>query len=103
MPSHLRSGIVQKKPEVVLEKEVKLDEVYLVAGFKGQPLKVAQKQREGRRKRLKGKPGRGTAAPEKLPIFGMLQRNEEVIIEMLDDVQQVTIKPLIQKAINVFA
>ena len=47
MASHLRSGIVQKKSEVVLEKEVELDEMYLVAGFKGQPLKVAQKQREG--------------------------------------------------------
>ena len=56
MTSQLRSGIVEKKPEVVLEKEVEMDEVYLVAGFKGQPFKVAQKQRKGRRRRLKGKP-----------------------------------------------
>ncbi|MGB5709343.1 MAG: transposase [Waterburya sp.] len=99
MASQLRSGIVEKKPEVALEKEVEMDEVYLVAGFKGQPLKVAQKQRKGRRRRLKGKPGRGTLAQEKPPIFGMIQRGGEVVIKMLDNVQQVTIKPLIQKAV----
>ena len=99
MTSQLRSGIVEKKPEVLLEKEVEIDEVYLVAGFKGQPLKVAQKQRKGRRRRLKGKPGRGTAAQEKPPIFGMMQRGGEVVLKMLDNVQQVTIKPLIQKAV----
>ena len=99
MASQLRSGIVEKKPEVALEKEVEMDEVYLVAGFKGQPLKVAQKQRKGRRRRLKGKPGRGTRAQEKPPIFGMMQRGGEVVIKMLDNVQQVTIKPLIQKTV----
>ena len=30
----------------------------------------------------------------------MLQRNEEIVIKILDNVQQVTIKPLIQKAIT---
>ena len=70
-------------------------EVYLVAGFKGQPLKVAQKQRKGRRRRLKGKPGRGTLEQEKPPIFGMMKRGGEVVIKMLNNVQQVTIKPLI--------
>ena len=100
MTSQLRSGIVEHKPEVVLEKEVEIDEMYLVAGFKGQPPKVAQKQRKGRRRRLKGKPGRGTLEQEKPPVFGMMQRGGEVIIKMLDNVQQVTIKPLIQKAIG---
>ena len=99
MTAQLRSGIVQQKPEVVLEEEVEMDEVYLVAGFKGQPLKVAQKQRKGRRRRLKGKPGRGTLEQEKPPIFGMMQRGGEVVIKMLNNVQQVTIKPLIQKAV----
>lgn len=97
MTTQLRSGVVEKKPEVTLEKEVELDEMYLVAGFKGQPLKVAQKQRKGRRRRLKGKPGRGTAAQEKPPIFGMIQRGGEVVIKMLENVKQVTIKPIIQK------
>jgi hypothetical protein len=48
-----------------------------------------------RRRRLKGERGRGTLAKEKPPIFGMLQRGGEVVIRMLENVQQVTIKPLI--------
>ena len=35
MTSQLRSGIVEQKPEVALEKEVELDEMYLVSGLKG--------------------------------------------------------------------
>ena len=99
MTSQLRSSIVEKKPEVILEQEVERDEVYVVAGFKGEPIKVAQKQRQGRRRRLKGKSGRGTLAQEKPPIFGMIQRSGEVLIKMLENVKQVTIKPLIQKAV----
>lgn len=37
MTHQLRSGIVSKKPVVVLEGEVECDEVYVVAGHKGQP------------------------------------------------------------------
>ena len=70
MASQLRSGIVNKKPEVVLKRVVELDEMYLVAGFKSQPLKVAQKQREGLRRRLKGKPGRGIATQENHQFLG---------------------------------
>jgi transposase-like protein len=33
---------------------------------------------------------------EKPPIFGMLQRSGEVVIKMLANVQQVTIKPIIE-------
>jgi hypothetical protein len=36
-----------------------MDEVYIVAGHKGQPDKVARQQRQGRRRRLKGARGRG--------------------------------------------
>ena len=35
MAQILRSGIVEKKPEVMLSDEVELDEVYVVAGHKG--------------------------------------------------------------------
>lgn len=99
MTSQLRSGIVQKKPEVVLDEEVEMDEVYIVAGFKGQPDKVAQKQRKGRRRRLKGNPGRGTLEKEKPPIIGILKRGGEVIIKMLENVQQATINPIISQAV----
>jgi transposase len=48
---------------------------------------------------LKGERGRGTLAKEKPPIFGMLPRTGEVVIRMLEDVQQVTIGPLIKRTI----
>lgn len=37
MASILRSGVVDKKPEVKLSGEVECDEVYVVAGHKGNP------------------------------------------------------------------
>ncbi|HLA44229.1 MAG TPA: IS1595 family transposase [Aggregatilineales bacterium] len=85
-----------RKKTVQLRDEVEFDEVYVVAGHKGQPDKVQKKGRQGRRRRLKGQRGRGTAANEKPPILGMIQRGGEVILRMLDNVQQQTIQPLIQ-------
>ena len=41
--SQLRSGIVKKKPEVTLSGEVECDELYLIAGFKGQPAEVKKR------------------------------------------------------------
>jgi transposase len=49
---------------------------------------------------LKGARGRGTLAKEKPPIFGMIQRGGSVVIKMLSDVKQKTIKPLIKKTIR---
>ena len=43
MTSQLRTGIVEKKPEVILEGEVELDELYLIAGFKGQPAAIKKR------------------------------------------------------------
>lgn len=43
MTSQLRSGIVEKKPEVRLVGEVECDELYLIAGFKGQPDEVRKR------------------------------------------------------------
>ena len=37
---------------------------------------------------------------EKPPVFGMIQRSGEVVINMLANVQQVTIKPLIEAVIT---
>jgi transposase len=59
----------------------------------------SRKGRAGRRRRLKGERGRGTLAKEKPPIFGMLQRGGEIVIRMLENVQQVTIGPLIARMI----
>ena len=57
------------------------------------------KQRPGRRNRLKGSRGRGTLDKEKPPILGMIQRNGEVVICMLPNVQQATIQPVIKQRI----
>jgi transposase-like protein len=54
MTTQLREGIVQKKPVVILQDQVECDEVYIVAGHKGNPAAVRKKGRQGRRRRLKG-------------------------------------------------
>lgn len=75
------------------------DEVYITAGHKGQPEVVAGLGRKGRRRKLRGKRGRGTLEGEKPPVLGMLQRNGEVVIQMVPNVQQVTIQPIITETI----
>lgn len=40
MTSHLRQGLVAKTPEVTLDGKVEADEVYVVAGHKGNPAAV---------------------------------------------------------------
>ena len=77
----LRHGIVAKTPDVVLSGDVEFDELYVVAGHKGNPEAVRAKGREGRRNRLKG--GRGTLEKEKPPIFGMIERGGNIVIRML--------------------
>jgi transposase-like protein len=74
---------------------VECDEAYITAGHKGQPAKVIAAQRKSRCRKLKGSRGRGTLATERPPIFGMIQRNGEVRIQMLANVQQETIRPII--------
>src|SRR3954447_7856029 len=93
----LRHGIVAKTPEVVLSGDVEFDELYVVAGHKGNPEAMRAKGRDGRRNRLKGSRGRGTLEKEKPPIFGMIERGGQVVIRMLANVQQATIHPIIEK------
>jgi transposase-like protein len=88
----------QKKP-VQLSGEIEADEVYIVAGHKGLPAEVRKAGRNGRRRRLKGKRGRGTLAGDKPPVLGLLQRDGEVVIRMLPNVQQRTIQPVITNSV----
>ena len=88
----------EKKP-VQLSGEIEADEVYIVAGHKGLPAEVAKAGRKGRRRRLRGKRGRGTLAGDKPPVLGLLQRNGEVCIRLLPNVQQVTIQPIITRSV----
>lgn len=43
MAEILRSGVVDKKPDVQLSGEVEFDEMYVVAGHKGNPEAVKKK------------------------------------------------------------
>jgi transposase len=56
---------------------------------------VARLGRKGRRWKLRGKRGRGTLEGERPPVLGLLQRTGEVVIQMLPNVQHVTIQPII--------
>jgi len=47
MTEQLRRGLVAKAPEVKLTGEVEIDEVYVVAGHKGQPAAVAKRGGSG--------------------------------------------------------
>jgi transposase len=80
---------------VKLSGEVEGDEVYVIAGHKGHPEIVRKLGRNGRRRRLKGQRGRGTLEQDKPPIFGLFQRNGDVAIQMVPNVQQTTIRPII--------
>jgi transposase-like protein len=99
MTEALRHGIVVKTPDVVLSGDVEFDELYVIAGHKGNPAAVLAAGRQGRRNRLKGVRGRGTLAKEKPPIFGMIERGGQVVIRMLPNVQQATIHPIIEKTV----
>jgi hypothetical protein len=83
---------------VQLSGEVEADEAYVVTGHKGMPAEVAKAGRKGRRRRLKGK-RRGTLSEDMPPVLGLLQRDGEVVIRMLPNVQQVTIKPVITSVV----
>ena len=85
---------------MTLSNEVEADEAYVIAGHKGQPEVVKQKGRKGRRRRLKGKRGRGTMEKERPPVFGMIQRGGQVVINLLDNVKQKTIEPFIKDTLE---
>ena len=44
---------------------------------------------------MAGAPGRGTLAKDKPPILGLIQRGGQVVLRLLANVQQTTIKPVI--------
>ncbi len=100
MTATLRKEICARKPGCRLSGTVECDEVYVKAGHKGHPEAVRRKNRRGRRRGLKGAPGRGTLEKEKPPILGMIQRSGDVAIFMLPDVQRKTIEPILRSVIE---
>lgn len=100
MTTLLRTTIQERRELPCLSGTVECDEVYIVAGHKGHPAAVAAAGREGRRRRLQGQRGRGTLAQEKPPVLGMIQRTGQLVLALVPNVQQATIQPLIQAAIQ---
>lgn len=47
MTAQLRTGVISKKPSVILSGEVECDELYVIAGHKGQPEVVRCQGRKG--------------------------------------------------------
>ena len=66
-----------------------------MAGHKGQPKNVIKAGRPARRRRLKGARGRGTLATEKPPVLGLIQRGGCLLLRLMPNVQQSTIRPVI--------
>jgi transposase-like protein len=93
MASHLREGLVAKVPEATLDGTVEADEVYVVAGHKGNPAAVQKKL--GRAAPTPER-SRGTLEKEKPPILGLIQRDGQVVLRMLPNVKQKTIKSIIE-------
>ncbi len=58
-----------------------------------------QKGRPERCRKLAGAPGRGTLEKDKPPILGLIQRGGQLVLRMLANVQQATIKPIIEAAV----
>ena len=48
---------------------------------------------------MAGAPGRGTLAKDKPPILGLIQRGGQVVLQMLANVQQKTIQPIIEATV----
>ena len=84
---------------MTLSNDVECDEASVIAGHKGQPEVVKTKGRQGRRRRLQGKGGRGALEKETPPVFGMMQRGGQVVIKLLANVKQKTIEPCIKDTI----
>lgn len=84
---------------MTLSNEVECDEAYMLAGHKGHPEVVKNKGRHGRRRQLHGPCGRGTLEKDRPPVFGMIQRGGQVVINLIANVQQKTIEPFIKNTI----
>ena len=106
------AGLVAKIPAVILRGEVKADEVYVVAGHKGHPAAMQKKPVRAMPTTQggawashagKGKAdnhGRGWSRFRQAQLGGMarrglIQRGEQIVLRMLPNVQQDTIKPII--------
>jgi transposase-like protein len=61
---------------------------------------VTKTGRKGRRRRRKGQGGRGTSEKERPPVFGMIPRGGQGVINLLANVKQKTIEPFLKETID---
>jgi transposase-like protein len=74
-----------------------MDEVYVTAGLKGHAGRSAL-ERPARKRGLK-RCGRGDWESDRIPVFGLLQRQGEVRLFVLPNVQTETIRPIIERMV----
>ncbi len=98
----LRAAIYQARSEepIALEPEdiVEGDEMYIVAGLKGNAGGL-ELERPPRKRGLK-KRGRGTWDSDKLPVFGLLRRNGALRLFVLRNVRTKTIRPIVKQIVR---
>ena len=94
MTEQLRCWLVAKTPVVNLQGEVEIDEVYVVAGYKGQPAAVAKRGRSGAAASWQARRAAARWKKNKPPVLGLIQRGGQVVLRTLANVQQATIKPV---------
>src|ERR671928_2235986 len=70
MTEQLRHGLAARLPAATLEGEVEIDEVYVVAGHKGQPAAVAKRGGSDGAADWRGRRGRGRRRKENQPYRG---------------------------------
>ena len=98
MTEQLREGIVARQPKPILSGDVECDEVYVVASHKGHP--DAVKKRPPRASAsAEGSTGARNLGEREAADFRDDSAGRAVVIRMLENVQQATIRPLIEQFI----
>ncbi|UCF84644.1 MAG: IS1595 family transposase, partial [Desulfobacteraceae bacterium] len=103
-----RIARIIRKREIKLEEGRRLsgiieaDEIYQTAGHKsGRPIENSGAMNRPARCRGKKKgPGRGSAQKDSPVIEGMVSRQGEVIVEVLPDVKEETLRPVFEKSVE---
>ena len=90
----LQLSLITVRYRFRLRGKVEFDEVYIIAGLKGQAGKI--KLERAPRKRGKQQPGRGTWASDKVPILGLVDRQGHIYLVPCANVQTETIQFLIE-------
>ncbi len=95
--SQLRDAVFVYQEQQVspLAGIVESDEIYLIAGHKGEEARVAAAERPGRPRGKHRRRGRGTLETETPPVLGLLERDGALRLYMLPDVRQETLAPVL--------